>query len=94
MKKYFKANDKNQRVDFDNFTIGDAYAISGSFQALAGTYSGTWYEAPATDSSGKRWRIIWTTVNWEIEDESDACDWDNPDYIFDEYGYEYVKEEK
>ena len=93
MKKYFKASDKNQTVYFDNLTAGNAYVTGGSFQVLAGTYSGSGYEAHAIDSSGKRWRIIWTNVNWEVDDESDACDWDNPDYILDEYGYEYVKEE-
>lgn len=93
MKKYLKASDKNQKVDFNTFTVKNAYATGGSFLVSAGTYSGAWYESHATDSSGKRWRIVWTNVNWEVNDESDACDWDDPDYIFDEYGYEYVKEE-
>ena len=62
----------------------DAYPTSGSFPVPGGaTYTGDWYEAHAVDAGGKDYRVIWTDVDYETEDESDACDWDDPDYVLE-----------
>lgn len=59
----------------------DPYPTGGSFPTLEGTFCGNWYEAAAEDENGNDFMIYWTDVDWDIEDESDACDWNNPDYI-------------
>ena len=62
----------------------DAYPTSGSFPVPGGaTYTGDWYEAHAVDAGGTDYRVIWTDVDYETEDESEACDWDDPDYVFE-----------
>lgn len=62
----------------------DAYPTSGSFPVPGGaTYTGDWYEAHAVDAGGTEYRVIWTDVDYETEDESDACDWDDPDYVLE-----------
>ena len=62
---------------------GNAFATGGSFQADGGTYNGNWYEDTATDEAGNEYRVIWTEVDWDAEDGSDACNWDSPDYILE-----------
>jgi len=57
------------------------FATGGSFPTLGGVYNGEWYEAHAEDSGGKEYMVRWTNVNWGVDDESDACDWGNPDYV-------------
>ena len=62
----------------------DAYPTSGSFPVPGGaTYTGDWYEAHAVDADGTDYRVIWTDVDYETEDESDACNWDDPDYVLE-----------
>ena len=62
----------------------DAYPTSGSFPVPGGaTYTGDWYEAHAVDAGGTAYRVIWTDVDYETEDESGACDWDDPDYVLE-----------
>ena len=62
----------------------DAYPTSGSFPVPGGaTYTGDWYEAHAVDAGGTAYRVIWTDVDYETEDESEACDWDDPDYVLE-----------
>ena len=62
----------------------DAYPTSGSFPVPGGaTYTGDWYEAHAVDAGGTDYRVIWTDVDYETEDESDACDWGDPDYVLE-----------
>ena len=40
---------------------------------------GNWYEAPAKDDDGNEYLVMWDILdNWDSDDESDACDWDNP----------------
>ena len=60
-----------------------AYATGGSFPIGTGTarFNGNWYEAHAEDSDENEYIVYWTDVNWDCDDEGDACDWDNPDYI-------------
>jgi len=58
----------------------EAYPTSGSFPVPGGaTYTGCWYEAHAVDAGGTDYRVIWTDVDYE----SEACDWDDPDYVFE-----------
>ena len=63
----------------------DAYPAVGSFDTGDGRYDGNWYEAGAVDADDNKYTIYWTRVNWddinESQDEGNACDWDNPDYI-------------
>jgi len=35
------------------------------------------------DAGGTDYRVIWTDVDYETEDESGACDWDDPDYVLE-----------
>jgi len=70
---------KHNKIELN--VSGDAFATGGGFQVDGKTYSGNWYESKATDNDGKEHRVIWTDVNWDVEDGSDACDWENPDYI-------------
>lgn len=40
-----------------------------------------WYEAAAVDADGNEYLVVWSLrrgYNPEIQDESDACDWDSP----------------
>lgn len=74
-------------INFNELTIGDAFATGGGFETNFGRYNGNWYQAPATDKDDNDFTVIWTDVNWDAEDGADACDWDNPDYILDDYGY-------
>lgn len=83
-------NKERGSIDLNELKIGEAYATGGSFELTLGTYAGDWYEAHATDSSGREWTIIWTKVNWDAEEALNACDWDSPDYIFDEHGYDFI----
>lgn len=71
-------------INIDNLKIQNAYIQGGNFPLENNwTYTGTWYEANATDTDDNEYKIYWTAVNWDNDgDESDACDWDNPDYIF------------
>ncbi len=60
----------------------EAYPAGGSFPVgQEATYNGHWYEAAAEDNDGNEYIVRWTDVDWSAEDESDACDWDNPNYI-------------
>jgi hypothetical protein len=47
------------------------------------------YEADATDENGAIFHVLWFQKRSfvpEEMDESDACDWSNPAFIFDNYG--------
>jgi hypothetical protein len=60
----------------------DPSPAGGSFPVGSeATYNGSWYEAHATDNDGAEYIVRWTSVDWDAEDASDACDWDAPDYI-------------
>lgn len=62
--------------------IQDAYATGGSFPAgKDANYNGNWYEANAEDSDGNEYMVRWTDVNWDEEDQGNACDWENPNYV-------------
>lgn len=41
-----------------------------------------WYQAVATDKDGNEYMVVWDILPGfnidDIEDESEACDWDNP----------------
>ena len=58
--------------------IQDAY-VTG---ALANPY----YTASAIDEQGNEYMVIWDIKDLEnyaeLEDESNACDWDNPSEIY------------
>lgn len=75
------------KVELDNGKIveveltQDAYATGGSFPTLGGMYNGEWYEAHGEDEGGNEYMVRWTDVNWRVEDEGDACDWNAPDYV-------------
>jgi hypothetical protein len=58
----------------------DAYINGGSVRAGGNSpYELTaWYEAEAEDADGNEYRVIWTIDNPDAEDQSDACDWENP----------------
>ena len=75
---------KMMDISIDQLTLTqDAYISGGSFSVGTGVarYNGNWYEAHAVDEDGKEYMVYWTSVDWDNEDEGDACDWDNPDYI-------------
>jgi hypothetical protein len=63
----------------------DPHLAGGSFPVGSdGMYNGNWYEATGRDGGGAEYIVRWTNVDWDsIEDgdESDACDWNNPDYV-------------
>ena len=62
----------------------EAYPQGGSFPVPGGaTYNGDWYEAHAVDADGNDYRVIWTEIDLETEDASEACDWDTPDYVLE-----------
>jgi len=61
----------------------DSHSDTGSFPVEGGVYNGSWYESSATDSEGNEYRVIWTDVNWDAEDGSDACNWESPDHILE-----------
>jgi len=82
-----------KKINLDELVIDDAYADGGSFPTSLGTYNGKWYQSDARDKDGNRYRVIWTKVDWDTEDESNACNWDSPDYVLDEYGYECETED-
>lgn len=76
-------------ISFKDLTVGDAYVEGGGFRTNAGDYNGNWYQANATDKDGNEFTIIWTRVNWK-KDSDAACNWDKPQYIFNDYGYEML----
>lgn len=40
---------------------------------------GNWYEAHAHDGNDNNYLVFWDVLpDWDGEDESSACDWDNP----------------
>lgn len=45
------------------------------------TDAGDQYQAHAVDADDKEYLIIWDVVNEDVEDESDACDWDEPSSV-------------
>jgi hypothetical protein len=36
------------------------------------------YKAAGIDAAGHPWRIVWEIIPHATDDESAACDWDNP----------------
>lgn len=55
--------------------VQDAY-LTGDIDGNA------WYQAVATDKDNNEYMVVWdilpdVDINY-IEDESEACDWDNP----------------
>ena len=70
------------KVVLEGLKIGEPYIEGGSFATNASTYNGNWYQAHAEDADGNEYTVIWTDVDWDDE-EGDACDWDNPDYVLD-----------
>lgn len=58
------------------------YPEGGCFEPYRGwRFEGNWYQAAAVAADGNDYRVYWTDVDWTAEDEADAADWDNPDYI-------------
>lgn len=56
--------------------IQDAYADGG--------IDHTYYTAAAEDADGNQYQVNWTITHPDfesLEDESEACDWDNPSSI-------------
>lgn len=59
---------------------------------LTGTQEAPYYEATGTDQEGNEVTVKWEikpqwlsedgTLNGELEDESDACDWDSPVEVY------------
>ena len=45
------------------------------------TTQGAHYRALAVDSEGTQYVVIWTDINIDCGDESDAANWDQPDVI-------------
>ena len=63
-------------------TEQEPYANGGTIVFPDGSrYDGKWYECLAIGEHGNNYRLLWTNVNWDAEDESDRCNWDSPDYI-------------
>lgn len=58
--------------------IQDAY--------VTGALNDPYYEASAIDEQGNEYMVIWEILDLEnfaeLEDESNACDWDNPSEIY------------
>jgi hypothetical protein len=75
MRKY-KFNGKEIELTQEAYPAGGTFPYGKEY-----TYNGSWYEASAEDENGEEYLIYWTNVNWDVEDELNACDWDNPDYI-------------
>lgn len=51
-------------------------------QASVFAMEGNWYEATAVDDDGNEYLVLWeirdsVDIN-TLDDESDACDWENP----------------
>ena len=78
-------------IDFDKLTVREPHVESGSLILSCGTLSGNWYEAQAQDENGNNYTVVWTKVDFNA-DGADACDWENPDYILNDSGYDFVKE--
>ena len=75
---------KMKNATIDELTLTqEAYPTSGSFPVGTETamFNGSWYQSHAIDADGNEYIVRWTAVDWDAEDGSDACDWDNPDYI-------------
>jgi len=62
----------------------DAYAQGGFVQAGVCELT-EWYEASAKDAEGNVYRIIWKVSHPDADDESLACDWENPWSILDDH---------
>jgi hypothetical protein len=49
---------------------------------VAGSFGKVYYDGLVEDEEGNEYRISWALKDGieidEVEDESDACDWDNP----------------
>jgi hypothetical protein len=45
-----------------------------------------YYEAYAKDSEDEEYFVRWYDVDWDCEDESDACDWEIPCEVETIYG--------
>lgn len=45
------------------------------------TTQGAHYRALAVDAEGTQYVVIWTDINIDCADESDAANWDQPDAI-------------
>lgn len=39
------------------------------------------YRAAAKDNDGNDYTVLWTIINFECEDESESCNWDNYEVI-------------
>lgn len=61
---------------------------------LANGIWGAWYTASAIDDEGKEYQVYWKILDSfdldEDEDESNACDWENPWMVLDENGKNVV----
>jgi len=83
--KRAEADEKADKLTYSGKEIeltSDPGISGGSFPiGDQANYNGNWYQADAVDSNGNEYVVYWTTVDWDAEDESEACDWENPDYI-------------
>lgn len=68
--------------DITGMQLETAHAAGGSFITKKGRYDGNWYQCIAYNGS-RAYILIWTNVDWSQEDESNRCDWNNPEYVFD-----------
>lgn len=61
----------------------DAYSTGGTVYLGDGSqYNGPRYQAAATDANGNAYMVYWfEPAVSEDGDESNACDWDNPDHV-------------
>lgn len=58
------------------------YLNGGTIRVPAvGRYEGAWYEAHAENADGDEYRVIWTDIDLDVDDEADAADWDHPNYV-------------
>ena len=76
---YETAATQNGTATFD----GVVYALcQQAYIDNYGTDGGVRYYATAIDADGNKYKVTWETIEYDdghvSDDESDACDWDNP----------------
>lgn len=79
IEKYVEENNNYGTVEFEGkqYTLTQQPYIDGKMDDRP------YYKAIAVDKNGNEHEVVWDVVdNWEeIEDESESCDWDEPESV-------------
>ncbi len=70
------------KIEGKTYSVGDANIQYIGTQPYTGEHICGYFADIRDENNEKRGDLIWKNVDWECEDESEACDWDSPDEVW------------